>query len=553
MGQGPEVVIVGAGPAGISAALRLARAGVRVLVLEGAEFAGAENWSGGVYHAEPLLREDVLGARDWDRAPRERRIVGRSLFIHGGAGCAGFEARAVTGNDYGEAWTVLRPKLDRYLASRAIARGATLLPRTAATGLRFRDGWVVGVDTARGPIEAPCVFLAEGDAAGLLARAGLERPTVHYAQGIKAVFALPEADIETRFGVGAGEGIAQEWLLRNGVWKGRTVPLDATGFVYTNRASVSVGLVLPLDRLAEDSPVDHPQLLRRFLRLPEVAALLEGATQVAYGAKVIRSGGLGEGVVGVYDGLAVGGASLGLGLEFPYPNFMGPAAMSGVAFADAVLDLRTHGDYSAAALAESYGGRLRRSIEYRNARFAAAWPEALHASPLIFEHLPALVALTCPSFNSYDRLRPDAWAGSTVSWGLDNRECSVRVASSFRGREMESTNVELKACDPSCNPYLALGGLILAGLDGIERGLEPPEPAWTNPSRMTSAQRERSGIRPLPGSLREALANLQADHVLFPALGDLLGRCLVAVRTAEANALEAMPPEDARRAHLRVF
>ncbi len=171
----------------------------------------------------------------------------------------------------------------------------------------------------------------------------------------------------------------------------------------------------------------------------------------------------------------------------------------------------------------------------------------------VLEHLPALVALTCPSFNSYDRLRPDAWAGSTVSWGLDNRECSVRVASPFRGREMESTNVELKACDPSCNPYLALGGLILAGLDGMERGLEPPEPAWTNPSRMTADQRTRAGIRPLPASLREALANLQADPVLFPALGDLLGRCLVAVRTAEANTLEAMPPDDARAAHLRVF
>ena len=391
MGQGPEVVIVGAGPAGISAALRLARAGGRVLVLEGAEFAGAENWSGGVYHAEPLLREDVLGVREWERAPRERRIVGRSLFVHGGDGCAGFEARAVTGNDYGEAWTVLRPKLDRYLASRAIAYGATLLPRTAVTGLRFRDGRVVGVDTARGPVEAPIVFLAEGDAAGLLTRAGLERPIVHYAQGIKAVFTLPAHDIEARFGVGAGEGIAQEWLLRNGIWRGRTIPLNTTGFVYTNRDSVSVGLVLPLQSLAEESPVDHPQLLRRFLCLPEVAALLEGATQVAYGAKVIRSGGLREGVVGVYDGLAVGGASLGLGLEFPYPNFMGPAAMSGVAFADAVLDLRGRGDYSAAALAESYGGRLRQSTEYQNARFAAAWPEALHASPLVFDHLPALV------------------------------------------------------------------------------------------------------------------------------------------------------------------
>ncbi len=171
----------------------------------------------------------------------------------------------------------------------------------------------------------------------------------------------------------------------------------------------------------------------------------------------------------------------------------------------------------------------------------------------VLDHLPALVALTCPSFNSYDRLRPDAWAGSTVSWGLDNRECSVRVASTFRGREMESTNVELKACDPSCNPYLALGGLILAGLDGMARRLEPPEPARTNPARMTVEERERSGIRPLPGSLTEALERLQADETLFPALGDLLGRCLVAVRSAEAAAFAAMTDDEVRTAHLRVF
>lgn len=171
----------------------------------------------------------------------------------------------------------------------------------------------------------------------------------------------------------------------------------------------------------------------------------------------------------------------------------------------------------------------------------------------VMDHLPALVTLTCPSFNSYDRLRPQAWAGATVSWGPDNRECSVRVASPFRGREMESTNVELKACDPSCNPYLALGGLILAGLDGIRRGLEPPEPALKDPALMSPGERERCGIAPLPASLREALVNLQADPVLFPALGDLLGRCLVAVRTAESEALEAMSPDDARLAHLRVF
>ena len=171
----------------------------------------------------------------------------------------------------------------------------------------------------------------------------------------------------------------------------------------------------------------------------------------------------------------------------------------------------------------------------------------------LLDHLPALVALTCPSYNSYERLAPDAWAGSTVSWGPDNRECSVRVASPFLDREAESTNVELKACDPSCNPYLALGGLILAGLDGIERGLEPPDPAYANPAHMTADDQARCGIRPLPSSLLEALAHLQADPVLFGGLGDLLGRCLVGVRTAEAETLAAMTPDAARAAHLRVF
>jgi len=171
----------------------------------------------------------------------------------------------------------------------------------------------------------------------------------------------------------------------------------------------------------------------------------------------------------------------------------------------------------------------------------------------VLDHLPALVALTCPSFNSYERLRPGAWAGSTVSWGYDNRECSVRVASPFHGREMESTNVELKACDPSCNPYLALGGLILVGLDGIRRRLDPPEPAMRDPSRLSAAEQQRCGIKPLPASLRQALANLMADPVLFPALGDLLGRCIISVRSAEIEKLEAMTPDDARLAHLRIF
>jgi glutamine synthetase len=171
----------------------------------------------------------------------------------------------------------------------------------------------------------------------------------------------------------------------------------------------------------------------------------------------------------------------------------------------------------------------------------------------VLAHLPALVALTCPSFNSYERLRPHAWAGSTVSWGPDNREASVRVASPFRGREAESTNVELKACDPSCNPYLALGGLITAGLDGVRRGMQPPEPALHDPATLTGDEARRAGVRPLPATMRAGLEALEGDEVLFGSLGDLLGRCIIAVRTSEADAFEAMTPDEARRAHLRVF
>ncbi len=172
----------------------------------------------------------------------------------------------------------------------------------------------------------------------------------------------------------------------------------------------------------------------------------------------------------------------------------------------------------------------------------------------VLRHLPALVALTCPSFNSYERLEPHSWAGSTVSWGPDNREAAVRVASVFRGREAESTNVELKACDPSCNPYLALGGSHRGGARwGAGAG-------WSRPSRCSTIQpgwpprsRAATASGPCLPPCAEALATLQADPVLFPALGDLLGRCIIAVRTSEADALERMSPDEARLAHLRVF
>ena len=157
----------------------------------------------------------------------------------------------------------------------------------------------------------------------------------------------------------------------------------------------------------------------------------------------------------------------------------------------------------------------------------------------VLAHLPGLCALTAPSFNSYHRIVPQYWAGAFVCWGFDNREAPVRVASTFRGAEEASTNGELKACDATCNPYLAVGGLIAAGLDGLERGLDLPEPVDVDPATIPDDERVRRGIVRLPATQAEALDALAADALLLSTLGSVLAESYLAVRRSEWEAYSA--------------
>jgi glutamine synthetase len=171
----------------------------------------------------------------------------------------------------------------------------------------------------------------------------------------------------------------------------------------------------------------------------------------------------------------------------------------------------------------------------------------------VLDHLPGLCGLTAPSFNSYHRIVPHYWAGAFTCWGPDNREAPLRVPSVFAGMEEASANIELKAADATCNPYLAVGGLIAAGLDGLQRGLEPPDPVEVDPATIPQDEREARGILPLPASQWEALAALESDVVLTEALGPVLARSYLAVRRSEWQAYSTEDEAFEQRGHFAKY
>lgn len=167
---------------------------------------------------------------------------------------------------------------------------------------------------------------------------------------------------------------------------------------------------------------------------------------------------------------------------------------------------------------------------------------ALHFIGGVLEHLPALMALTCPSVNSYERLEPGRWAGAYGCYGPDNRDAAIRVPS-LLGGDGASANIELKACDGTANPYLALGGLIHAGLDGVRRRLDPGEPMVDDPAGLSDAELARRGVRPLPRSLGEALDALAADEYLATALGSPRRELYTAVKHADVRDMKDLGSE----------
>jgi glutamine synthetase len=148
----------------------------------------------------------------------------------------------------------------------------------------------------------------------------------------------------------------------------------------------------------------------------------------------------------------------------------------------------------------------------------------------VLEHAPAITAVANPTVNSYKRLVPGYEAPVYVAWSDRNRSALIRRPAA---RVPAASRIELRSPDPSCNPYLAFAAIIHAGLDGIDRGLEAPDPVRENIYDFDEARRQEYGIDTLPGDLGQALDALEADEVVQAALGDHVAEKFAEAKRAE--------------------
>lgn len=367
-----DVVVVGAGPAGATAALVAARAGLSVCLLERGPFPGSKNMYGGVIYGRIL--DQVLPG--WfDEAPVQRWITRRSTMVT-------TDDQALTIDFRNGAWsrapyngaTAFRADFDGWLAGKAEEAGATLVCATTATGLlRGGDGRVVGVRTDRpdGDIEAGLVIAADGVNSFLATEAGLypHFSAEHITLGAKEVLHLGRDEIDRRFGLRDLEGLDIEML-------GCTQGIAGGGFLYTNLESIAVGVVLSVTGLAR-SGLRPEQVIAGMKQHPAIAPYVEGGELVEYSAHLIPEGGYRVMAELAGDGLLVTGDAAGLclaaGLWLEGVNF---AIGSGLAAAQTAVEALAAGDTSAAGLA-GYRRRLERSFVLQDHRKLRRAPDLL--------------------------------------------------------------------------------------------------------------------------------------------------------------------------------
>ncbi len=358
-----DVIVVGAGPAGSLAALKLARAGIEVALIERGRHPGAKNMFGGLLHNTPALNEALPSF--WERAPLERHVFKKTLAfmtLKSSVSLA-FETEDF-GASPGNGYTVFRPAFDNWLAGEAIREGALLLCDCTAEDLLYKDGQVNGVAIKGRPgeLRGDIVIAADGVLSFLAQKAGLRRNhrPEDMGLGIKLLLGLPKETIDERFNLSREEGADISLV-------GVTGGLPGGGFIYTNYDSISIGLVLHLNSLKTSRKTPY-EILDKLQRHPQIRKLIKGAVPLEYSAHLIPEGGI-KAMPQIYtDGMMVVGDAAGLcytnGINLEGINL---AMTSGALAAETAIKAIEAKDHSARMLA-TYKDRLKDSFVLKDMR-----------------------------------------------------------------------------------------------------------------------------------------------------------------------------------------
>lgn len=385
MSQEPDVdvIVVGAGIAGTVTAYQLAQQGSSVILFDRGESAGSKNLSGGILYAD-VMREvfpDFL-----DEAPIERRVERNQLcFLNQDSWVAlDYSDRRLV--DDGIAVSVLRARLDAWLAEQCESAGVQVV-----TGIRvdelLRDGeQVVGVKAGDDELRSKVVVAADGVNSFICRDAGLrpKQALNHLAVGVKAVVSLPQAEIESRFGLAHNTGAAYALV------GDCTLGLGGGGFVYTNRDSLSLGVVLRLDDLVARG-VASSRVFEHFIERPFIQRYIHGGQIIEYGCHLVNEGG--QNMVGqiVHDGLVVVGDAAGLTINSGLAvRGMDLAAGSAVAAAQGIGEALEQNNCSAAGLS-AYARALESSFVGKDMRAFSRAPGFLE-NPLLYGSCGELAA-----------------------------------------------------------------------------------------------------------------------------------------------------------------
>jgi electron transfer flavoprotein-quinone oxidoreductase len=382
-----DVVIVGGGPAGSSAALQLARAGLSVVLLERGEFPGAKNLFGGVLYRNQI---EELVPEFWleKNAPIERHIVEQRIWMMGKESMTTLGHRNEAFKRPYNNFTGLRVKFDQWLADKAVEAGAIPVYQTVALEVIREGNKVVGVRTDRedGDLYADVVVIADGVNSLLGKQMGIHKEWKpdEVSLAVKEVIALPREKIEDRFNLEGDEGVTIEFM-------GETsLGMAGMGFLYTNKETISLGVGVMVDQL-RDRRVKPYELLESVKQHPMIRKLIAGGETKEYSGHLIPEGGFTSIPQLSGDGWVVCGDAAQL-VNFVHREGTNLAMKSGQLAAEAILAAKAAGSFSATQLSR-YDALIRSSFVMKDLKKYKGMHGFLQKQDpdLLFNKLPAAV------------------------------------------------------------------------------------------------------------------------------------------------------------------